>query len=320
MPLHDRPLFDPFASSEVQTEDAVSKGMISREDADALNFAGRFVELNLDWLVRAFPGQAVSVVADEAAPDGVALYAGPGVFEAENNARQFAPGRPYATLNPSGSLPLVQDDRLAAGRRAVRLAAIESRIDSAGTLGRLLQDGDNDGGLTDEELDELEKKMAELEDKFANGLSDAEFAKTFGPRLEINGLAYTGGKIVAGNVKNFKDWGVDPGATTSSITQANLDLLKKKGAQPKVVGEEKFRTPTGIATFKKYGGIVMQFVRTGLDGKPELVNCDVPVIVSALDLLAQDQRKKTGTTYFDDPAGGTFELKARPKPKAPKKK
>jgi hypothetical protein len=298
-------IFDPAAPIEAQLADSVSKGFLSASAADQLLAADVWLNANWDRLSKEFPGQAVAVVTDASLDTGFATYVGPTSYEAENKARQFSPGVPYAILEPNPGF---------ATPRVLPVFELLRWMEEAALA---LRDQIGNGGLFQgKEETEGEKRLREAIEIFEKlrkegNFPDSKLIETLPPEL-MGTAAYVGGYISDGaGHENIKHWHIDTGASVSTISKENFERLQKKGATPKQEGEIELKTADGVKKYPKYSGIPMSFVRKDKDGKGEMAKCDVPVVVTSSDLLGLDQLKKTGTKLIIDPAGNSVELVAR---------
>lgn len=265
--------------------DAASKGFLTPNAAERWILADEYVQQHRADLMRAHPGKAIAVAVDEGQSSGFATYVADSDGEAVAQAVQFSPDSPFVLI-PIGELPI--EDNIALSTRG-------------------------------EEEVQLPILVLPVTQDDAKNLVDKD-GKTY---LNKSGNPFTTGAFVTNDGKDLekKEYLIDTGASLSAISEENLEKMTKAGAKLEPAGDVDAQTGTGKVKIKMVKGGTMVFKRTTEDGKAtESVTCDLTVmVIPKINILGVDQLKKTGTKLDFDPAGGTAELKARPKPKAPGK-
>ncbi|MBO6724132.1 MAG: hypothetical protein JJ911_00540 [Rhizobiaceae bacterium] len=304
----DHPLFNPYASSESLTEDALKKGLIEPGAAERLIRAAEWVEENTEVLFERFGTDVVIVVADEEAEGGFALYPGEDLFECWSRARQFSPGMPWVAYDPTCRTfaPALFD--LPEGG----LSLIASVIAKFGGVGPFFQQNGGQGGGDAGKAEAAYQKFLKDRLKAIENALKKKKLKELLPVVKYDQIR-VGGALASGKFSVPKDWLVDTGASSSLISKSNFDALVKKGAKPKKIGELKAETAGGVVTVPVFGGLTMRFARKDADKKPEIVECTTPLAVGPIDLLGVDQLKNTKTRLLFDPANGIADLRGRKK-------
>jgi hypothetical protein len=258
--------------------DAASKGLLSPDAAEKWILADEFVQQHRAALIKTHPGKAIAVAVDDGQPSGFATYLANSDGEAVALAVQLSAQSPFVLI-PIGKMPISADIANVGAEAQLPILVLPVTQDDA-------------------------KKLVETDGKTYLGLS---------------GNPYTTGAFVTADGKALekKEYLIDTGASLSAISEENLEKMIKAGAKLEPAGDIDAQTGTGKAKIKMVKGGAMSFKRTTEGGDAtESVVCDLPVmVIPKINILGVDQLKKTGTTLAFDPAGGTAELKARPKPK-----